>query len=59
MTEKEYYVEVHKLGLSATSIPNVYIDRNREVHSVPLAANYSSEQRVEIIERLKRLMEAY
>ena len=56
MTEDEYYRAVTRLGLSPSAVSTVYLTKDRESHSVPLASRYTPEQRAEIIQKLRRIM---
>ena len=53
MTIEEYYAAVRRLGLRPSNVPHVYVTSSMDVYSVPDAAKFTSEQRAEIIERLK------
>ena len=53
MDGQQYYAVVRRLGLRATGISHVYVNASGDVHYVPDPAEYSSEQREEIIEKLK------
>lgn len=53
MDGQQYYAAVKRLGLNPTNIPHVYVNVYEEVFNVPDPANYTPDQRVEIIEKLK------
>jgi hypothetical protein len=53
MTSEEYYATVRRLGLRPSTVPHVYLTATNDVQTVPDATDRTSEQRSEIIEKLK------
>jgi len=56
MTVEEYYAIVKRLGLTRTNVPTVFRSSSGDVHNVPDPNRYTSEQRSELIDRLKATM---
>lgn len=53
MDGEQYFAAVRRLGLSPTGIPQVYRTAYGDVYSVPDPAEYTPDQRAELIEKLK------
>lgn len=56
MTEAEYYAAISKLGLRPTKVPQVFVTGYGEVHSVPHPGEFTPDQLVEVLDRIKRTM---
>jgi hypothetical protein len=54
VTPEGYYAEVKKLGLTpSTNVPTVFLDSEGMTYNVPSPSDKTSEQREEMIAKLK------
>ncbi|WP_292124538.1 hypothetical protein [Mesorhizobium sp.] len=57
MTIEEYYAAIKQLGLTPTKFLEIFITRDGRPQSVPLAANYSYEERLVLYEMVRAAVE--
>jgi hypothetical protein len=54
MTPESYYAAVKAMGLTPTTVPNVYVGRDRTMQSVPSPHDMTPDQREETIAFIRR-----